>query len=74
MTGWVLFWGALAVLFGAGEGLGLTLRLLRFAAAAVAAAGAAWFDAGVALQWTVYAVTAALLSIGAMVAARRLGL
>lgn len=72
MTGWLLFWAALAVLFAGGEALTRSWRLWPFAAAAVLAAGAAVAGISVGLQWTVYALAAALLPfVAARVLPRR---
>jgi len=61
VTGWTLFWAALAAVFAGGEALTHSWRLWPFAVAAALAAGAAVAGVSVGLQWTVYALAAALL-------------
>jgi hypothetical protein len=61
MTGWIVFWAALAVIFAAGEAFTRSWRLWPFAAAAALAIGAAAAGISVGLQWAIYALSAALL-------------
>ena len=61
MTGWIVFWGALLVIFAAGEALTRAWRLWPFGLAAALAGGAAAMQISVGLQWTIYALAAALL-------------
>ena len=61
MTGWIVFWAVLAVVFGVGEAATRSWRLWPFALAAVLAGGAAAAGSAGGLQWAIYALAAALL-------------
>ncbi len=61
MTGWIVFWAALAVVFAGGEAFTRSWRLWPFAAAGALGATAAACGVSVSLQWALFALAAALL-------------
>ena len=61
MIGWIIFWVALAAIFGGAEALTRSWRLWPFAAASLIAMVIALTGATAGLQWAGYALAAALL-------------
>ena len=61
MSAWFVFWSLLAVVFGGAEAFTRSWRLWPFAAASLIALGVAVGGLSVGLQWTAYALAAAIL-------------